>query len=135
MIAITIAFVALVGIHASLAFGIGLKTHGLQRWKLLGGLAIITAIVWLILAGGISVMNLLDAPRAGPAIEAYGHTFGLPFAWNLPDRFLGLPVGQTPIWLEIVCTVSVVACIAFIVAVVSASLARLVLRTAAIIKK
>src|SRR5438105_14006194 len=101
---IIIFFVGLLVSYLSLAFWIGLRTRWAQSWKLLGGLSVVTSLVWLILATVISYMNLLDAPRSGPALDAYAFTFGIPYDLNLPAPFLSVPAIEIPICLRLGCT-------------------------------
>ncbi len=124
---IILLFVALLVSHLCLAFWIGLRTHGPQAWKLLGGLSGAASLTWLILAFAIGIISIW--PSATESWEyTYLMTFHLPL-YIIPDAMvLWIPDQSIAVSLYFIITLMTLAIALYLVAMLPYALARGFLR-------
>jgi len=94
-----------------------------------GGLSLSATFIWLILTIALSYMVILENPSAIlTESHALAVTFGMPFEWNIPARFLSVPTGEVNGWIRLGCTSGVVAVILFVLALLPYTLAHMLAR-------
>lgn len=74
---IAVLFASMIVGHLSLAFLIGLRSRWLRAWKPLGGLSIVTSLVWLFVGMMIGLLSVMPSRTPG-WYYIYRMSFGLP---------------------------------------------------------
>jgi hypothetical protein len=119
-----LSFIVLLGAYLILAFGLGLGARAATFWQRISGLSLTATVIWLILAVALSYFVLFDNPSAILAeSHALAATFGMPFEWNIPARFLSVPTVEVNGWIRLSCTSGIVGVILFLLALVPYTLA------------